>query len=114
MPDQSAYTILVPVSSARQAHNLLPLVVPLALAMDARMALLAVELSHYGRESHPGGDADWLPELKETLTEQGVRVEIQRRSAHHVAGGVREACRGSGSGPFGTHLGASDRSFYIG
>jgi len=88
MSDQS---ILVPVSSSRQAHNLLPLITPLALAMNARISLLTVELSRYGGEQHPDGDTDWLSELKEIIAEQGIQVDIQRRSAHHVAGGVREA-----------------------
>ncbi len=93
MPDQTAYSILVPTSSLHQAHNILPLVTPLALAMNARITLLAVELSRYGKESHPGGDPDWLPELKDALIEQGVQVEVERRSAHNVAGGIREAVR---------------------
>ncbi len=88
MSDQS---ILVPVSSSQQAKNILPLITPLALAMNARLSLLRVELSRYGGDTYPGGDTGWLTELSETIAGQGIQVDIQRRSAHHVGGGIREA-----------------------
>ncbi|HEY80443.1 MAG TPA: TIGR00341 family protein [Anaerolineae bacterium] len=91
-------TILVPLSRPEQAAILSTFILPVARGERARVILLHIrrplfnaaqeEASVDGREEE---DDDWLAEAAQRFQNVQVDVEVARREAQSVAGGIRDA-----------------------
>ncbi len=91
-------TILVPLSRPEQAAILSTFILPVARGEHARVILLHICLAVYGQEeetcaSRADEDASWLKEAAQPFADAGVAVQLERREAHTVAGGIRDAVR---------------------
>ncbi len=86
----SSNIILVPVASDSQVGNLLPLVIPIALARQAKVALLHVSLATHQRAGALSEDMSWLDERADQARGEGVPVESLQREGHNTAGVIRE------------------------
>ncbi len=86
----SSNIILVPAASDSQIGNLLPLVIPIALARQAKVALLHVSLATHQRAGALSEDMSWLDERADQARGEGVPVEILQREGHNTAGVIRE------------------------
>ncbi|MCP4165321.1 MAG: DUF389 domain-containing protein [Chloroflexi bacterium] len=86
----SSNIILLPAASDSQVGNLLPLVIPIALARQAKVALLHVSLATRQRSGALSEDLSWLDEHADQARGEGVPVEILHREGHNTAGVIRE------------------------
>jgi uncharacterized hydrophobic protein (TIGR00271 family) len=92
------HTILVPLSRPEQAAILSTFILPVARGEHARVILLHICLAVYGQEGETCAaraaiDATWLQEAAQPFESAGVNVQLERRVAHTVAGGIRDAVR---------------------
>ncbi len=90
-------TILVPLSRPEQAAILATFILPVAQSEGARVILLHIAFPAFvvegGEVTQETRIAPWLEEVAGVFDEAGVEVQIVRREAYSVAGGIREAVR---------------------
>ena len=92
------HTILVPLSRPEQGAILSTFILPVARGEHARVILLHVCPVRYGEDGDncaagEAEDARWLQEAARPFVEAGVMVQMERRDAHSIAGGIRAAVR---------------------
>ncbi len=91
-------TILVPLSRPEQAAILSTFILPVARGEHARVILLHISLARYDQQgealaSDEDEDISWLQEAAGAFEKAGVAVQMARREAHSIAGGIRDAVR---------------------
>ena len=91
-------TILVPLSRPDQAAILSTFILPVARGEHARVILLHICLAAYDQDSS-GCDAEaiediaWLKDAARVFEGAGVMVNIERREAQSISGGIRNAVK---------------------
>lgn len=91
-------TILVPLSRREQADFLDAFILPVAQSEKANVILLHLCLVHHSNDEQicaqqALSDTHWLQDAARIFKDAGVAVQIVRREAHSIAGGIRETVR---------------------
>ena len=90
-------TILVPLSSPKQAAILATFILPVARSERATVILLHICSTLYAATNNEPcandetEDLAWLQEAAQLFQDAQVKVQIERREAHSIAGGIRAA-----------------------
>jgi uncharacterized hydrophobic protein (TIGR00271 family) len=88
-------TILVHLASAAESDILATFILPVARSEQAQVILLHICPIHATHDSTCQDDASeeshWLNEAAREFETTGVTVQIHRREAHSIAGGIRDA-----------------------
>ncbi len=91
-------TILVPLSRPEQAAILSTFILPVARGEHARVILLHICPTLYSSDEafcvgRSAEDIPWLQAATAPFRNMDVTVQIERREAHSIAGGIRDAVR---------------------
>ncbi len=84
-------TILVPLSRPDQAAILSTFILPVARGEHARVILLHITPPIAEEDASPLPSEDWLTQAAARFESAAVQVQVVRREAHSVAGGIRDA-----------------------
>ncbi len=98
MPSLFMDTILVPLSRPEQAAILATFILPVARGEHARVILLHICPAVFGQENRvceaeAVADDAWLQEAARAFENTDITVQIERREAQNIAGGIRDAVR---------------------